>query len=231
MKPFFCRRLWLDYFKKPIDELRNDWRQVHPELRQYFFQCKWHEAYDFIEFVAGNYGQSDFSEGFQKLCNDVMEKEMSAYRFVTGTITRITQKEEVDEIEQAFKTSRGPVATHLQRSLELLSDRKNPDYRNSIKESISAVEGLVAITTKNNKGTLGQLLKKLEDEIGLHQALKTAFSNLYGYTSDEKGIRHALSEVARVDFNDAKFMLVVCSSFINFVEGKLRSNGARGLKG
>ena len=87
----------------------------------------------------------------------------------------------------------GPVNTHLRRSLELLSDRNSPDYRNSIKESISGVESLVAATVNKGKGTLGQLIKKLEDEIGLHPALKTAFSNLYGYTSDEGGIRHALT--------------------------------------
>jgi hypothetical protein len=44
---------------------------------------------------------------------------------------------------------------------------------------------------------------------------------LYGYTSDQAGIRHALTEAEKVDFSDAKFMLVVYSAFINFVEGKV----------
>ncbi|VAX31463.1 hypothetical protein MNBD_NITROSPINAE05-986, partial [hydrothermal vent metagenome] len=52
---------------------------------------------------------------------------------------------------------------------------------------------------------------------------KFDFSSLYGYTSDEGGIRHALMESENVDFNDAKFMLVVCSAFINFVLGKTQS--------
>jgi len=108
----------------------------------------------------------------------------------------------------------------------LLSDRNAPDYRNSIKESISAVESLVASVLKPEKGTLGQLIKRLEDEIGLHPALKQAFSSLYGYSSDEGGIRHALTEAERVDFNDAKFMLVVCSAFVNFVEGKMQNEGS-----
>jgi hypothetical protein len=70
----------------------------------------------------------------------------------------------------------------------LLSDRELPDYRNSIKESISAVENVVAKTVGVEKGTLGQLIKKLEDEINLQPTLRTAFSSLYGYTSDEGGI-------------------------------------------
>ena len=32
----------------------------------------------------------------------------------------------------------------------------------------------------------------------------------------------ALTETGKVDFNDAKFMLVVCSAFVNFVEGKMQ---------
>jgi len=157
---------------------------------------------------------------FVTSCNKLLEKEMSAYRFIGGIITRITEKEEVHAIEQALESNAGPVRIHIRRSLELLSDRGSPDYRNSIKEAVSAVESLVAQVLDIVGGTLGQLIKKLENETGLHPALKSAFSSLYGYTSDEGGIRHSLLENDNNDFHDAKFMLVVCSAFINYVEGK-----------
>ena len=211
--------------QKASYQLSDDWTKVLAFLRQYFFGCKWYEVYDFIEFVANNYDRYEFKDQFVKACNYLLEKEMSAYRFINGLITRITEEHEIAEIEHAIEASRGPVSTHLRRSLELLSDRNAPDYRNSIKEAISAVESLATVALNAEKGTLGQLIKKLEDEIGLHPALRTAFSNLYGYTSDEGGIRHALTEADKVDFNDAKFMLVVCSAFINFVEGKLQTKG------
>mgnify|MGYP000861592559 CR=1 FL=1 len=221
-----CERLWFHYFKKPLDTLDNDWSEVLKFLRQYFFKCDWYEVYDFVEFLANNYERYGFRKEFINGCNFVLEKEVSAYRFVENLITRITEKEEVDEIEGALEKSRGPVYTHLRRSLELLSDRERPDYRNSIKESISAVECLVAKTV-GEKGTLGQLIKKLEDEIKLHTALKNAFSSLYGYTSDEGGIRHAILESEKILFEDAKFFLVVCAAFINFVEAK-SSNATNG---
>lgn len=217
--------MWFNYFKKPLDHLDGDWKKVIEQLRRYFFECEWYELYDFIEFVANNFPKYNFRDSFMQNCNLLLEKEMSAYRFVDGVITRITEQHEVAEIEKALESSAGPVSTHLRRSLELLSDRENPDYRNSIKESISAVESFVSITVGVEKGTLGQLLKKLEDEISLHHALKSVFSNLYGYTSDKGGIRHGLTELENVDFHDAKFMLVVCSSFINFVEGKIQNKG------
>ena len=220
-----CESLWFNYFKKPLDQLDNDWKKILEQLRRYFFDSEWYDVYDFVEFIANTYARYQFKEEFMKSCNGIFEKEMSAYRFVQGIIARITEQHEIDEIEQALEASAGPVNTHLRRSLELLSDRNAPDYRNSTKESISAVESFVGLTLGAEKGTLGQLIKKLEDEIGLHPALKTAFSNLYGYTSDEGGIRHALTELENVDFNDAKFFLVVCSAFINFVDGKVQNKG------
>ena len=215
-----CNKLWLNYFKFPLDQLTDDAKKVLIELRNYFFNCEWYEIYDFIEFLANNYERHGFKEEFINHCNIVLEKEMSAYRFVNGLISEITSKQEINEIENAIDLSVGGVTIHLRRSLELLSDRESPDYRNSIKESISAVESYVSITVGSGKGTLGNLLKKLEDEVGLHAAMKTAFINLYGYTSDKGGIRHAMTELEHTDFADAKFMLVVCSAFINFVEGK-----------
>ena len=220
-----CKRLWFSYFKKPLDQLDNEWKKVSGQLRQHFFECEWYEVYDFIEFVANNYERYQFKDNFIEACNLALEKEVSAYRFVDGIISRITEQQEIEEIEQALNQARGPVQTHLRRALELLSSRESPDYRNSIKESISAVESLVAGVAGAGKGTLGQVIKKLEEKVGLHPALKTAFSSLYGYTSDEGGIRHALMEAETIRFEDAKFFLVVCSAFVNFVKAKVQKDG------
>ena len=220
-----CSKLWFQYFKYPLDMLSNEYEVVLKKIRGYFFSCDWNEIYDFMEFVANNYERSNFREQFVSDCNELLEKEMSAYRFLDGMITRITEEQEVKGVDQAIANSGDLISIHLRRALELLSDRNNPDYRNSIKESISAVESLVASALNEDKGTLGKLLKRLESELQLHPALKSAFSSLYGYTSDGGGIRHALMEARSNDFHDAKFMLVVCSSFVNFVNGKLNSGG------
>jgi len=213
-----AQALWFCYFKKPIDTLSGRWDEILKQLRKHFFECQWYEVYDFIEFVAQNYPYNN-REQFLEACNSTLQVEMSGYRFVGREIAPITDEQEIDVIDKALVESRGPVRTHLGRALELLSDRSSPDYRNSIKESISAVESLVALTV-GEKGTLGQLIKKLEDEIGLHPALAKTFNVLYGYTSDTGGIRHALMESTNVTFEDAKFFLVVCSAFVNFVQAR-----------
>ncbi len=131
-----CDLLWFSYFKKPLDKLGDEWKKVLEEIRVYFFKCEWYEVYDFIEFIAENYNENLFRETFMKNCNLLLEREVSAYRFVDGLLSRITDKEQLEEIELALEKSCGPVQTHLRCALELLSNRKNPDYRNSIKESI-----------------------------------------------------------------------------------------------
>jgi len=115
----------------------------------------------------------------------------------------------------------------LKRALDLFADRESPDYRNSIKESILAVEAICQLITDNPKATLGDALKEIakKTKVDLHGALKDAFGSLYGYTSDAEGIRHALLDEPNLCFEDAKFMLVSCSAFINYLIAKSSKAG------
>jgi hypothetical protein len=51
--------------------------------------------------------------------------------------------------------------------------------------------------------------------------MKNAFLNLYGYTSDANGIRHAMMDEPNLTADDAKFFLLVCTSFINYLKTKI----------
>lgn len=112
------------------------------------------------------------------------------------------------------------VSGHLVKATTFLADRDMPDYENSIKESISAVEAMCVVLL--GKGaTLGAALKQLEDKgIKIHPSMKSAFEKLYGYTSDAAGIRHAGNIGGpNSTFEEAKFMLVSCSAFVNYLLG------------
>lgn len=215
--------LWINHLKWQLDTLDNFWSKTNKIIKKIFFNFLWYEIYDFIEFIANNYPNNSVNKEFIEYCNSVLETELSAYRFVDNIIVQITSEVEISEIEEALDTSKPlkAVNTHLRRSLELLADKKNPDYRNSIKESISAIESICKIITHDKKATLVQTLTEIESKVELHSALKKAFINLYGYTSDEQGIRHALMDESKIDFEDAKFMLVSCSAFINYLKAKI----------
>ena len=153
--------------------------------------------------------------------NEVFEKEYIGYRFIDEKITPISDKYEVAAVNEALQNIYQPVREHISKANSLLADRENPDYENSIKESISAVEAICEIITllHGKEATLGNMLKHLEDKgIYMHPALKSALNILYGYTSEASGIRHA-KKLGGEDstFAEAKYMLVACSAFVNYL--------------
>ena len=151
--------------------------------------------------------------------NNLFEKEFVGYRFINGEIVPITDEVEIKEINDSLSIPFQGARKHIEKALHFLSDRTNPDYKNCIKEGISAVESICQIIVGNNSATLGTALKKLENSgVSIHPALKSSFEKLYGYTSDEGGIRHAegLFE-SNVTFDEAKFMTVTSCAFINYL--------------
>lgn len=226
--------IWTEYFKETRDThpdlgySRDESRNYYYYYRSYLIEkSQWNECLDFIEFFAKliNYIETQNQYRYQNSClpnlkdrfNDILERESSAYRFVGLEIAEITSKVEIDAIEKAIDNSAKSIQKHLQSALEKLTDRKTPDYRNSMKESISAVESACCIITGKSNATLGSAIKEIEKRYAMHPALKKAFEALYGYTSDESGVRHGSIDIADIDFAMAKYMLVTCSAFINYI--------------
>lgn len=117
---------------------------------------------------------------------------------------------------------------HIASALCLLAKRPDPDYRNSIKESISAVEALAKqLGTPDSQGLAGALTE-LGKKVPLHGGLRSGLLSLYGYTSDEGGIRHAMLEEPNLGYDDAKYMAVTCSAFVNYLAAKAQAAGILG---
>ena len=75
--------------------------------------------------------------------------------------------------------------------------------------------------TDQPKARLGDALKVIGRLHKIHPALGGAFLKVYGYTSDQDGIRHAMIDEAELTPADAKFFLLSCTSFINYLKSKL----------
>ncbi len=44
----FSRATWFAYFKLPIDKIPNRSAGILAKIRDHFFKCQWHEAYDIL---------------------------------------------------------------------------------------------------------------------------------------------------------------------------------------
>jgi hypothetical protein len=214
----FARQLWFRHFKLPFSDIPRHPTEILERLEKYFFACAWHEMYDFLEAVL-DLAQS---QKLRRFVGDVLETELAAYQLVGDQFVQITDPQELAALQETLSAGGrfAPVAAHFKRALELLSDRTKPDFRNSIKESISGVEAAACIVSGRSSATLGDALKTLERDHDLHKALKEGFSKLYGYTSDENGIRHAMLEEPDLSRADAKFFLLSCTSFVNYLKAR-----------
>ena len=125
----------------------------------------------------------------------------------------------VSALRMLRQTGLNASATHLRNASESINQA---DWAGSVRESINAVESVARQLDPKSAGTLGPALASIEQRGGLHPALKEAFNKLYGYTSNEQGIRHALldRDTADVGMDEAVFMLGACASFASYLARK-----------
>ena len=154
---------------------------------------------------------------------------MCAYMVVEDgpTIIPIALPEQRESIQKAFQVLRsGPfegARSHLRKSAECIN---NGDLAGSIRESIHAVESVARRLDTDAATSLKPALDALSQKVDLHPAFKLGIENLYGYTSDEDGVRHAhLDGEANVDIDDAVFMFGACTSFVAYLVNKARKAG------
>lgn len=202
---------------------RDEWSrssdEVIPWMRDRFRQDPFNRVFDLIEFIMRHAEcPPEFSTGL----SDVFHRFRLAYIIDPGpppTIFPATTVEEGNELKRSLTEFRAAgldgCAAHLRNASKCINDG---DAAGGVRESIHAVESVVKkIAPKAN--TLSDALPALK-KLGAphHSQFVTALGNLYNYTSDEDGIRHALSEAeANVTLDEALFMLGTCTSFASYL--------------
>jgi len=170
-----------DNFGLRVDHIPTTFVDYKNYLRQNIFQGDWFIIYDFIEFyyfiVAWLNSDSHRNRiNFIKKINKILKDENSAYQLIESwDIIPITNDEELSSVSDACKVPYENVRKHLQKAVDHFKSN-NPDYRNSIKESISAVEAICRELTWEKKATLWKALKKLENNgIYINKSLELGF--------------------------------------------------------
>lgn len=233
----FLMRLTDEYFgdRMPYSFGLVDWILLKRKIESRIQEGKWYQVYDLIEFFIQKYPYQKNTVALTQCLNKVFHEENVGYRIIANQVVPIFDKGEVKEIEDALVATEhlpGP-HKHLEDALKLLSasrraSDKSAFYKNSIKESICAVEALVRILIKNKKATLGAGMKKVQELLGLHPEIARSISALYFYTSsfDSGGIRHGDETGENLpSFEDAKFMIVTCSAILNYLLSKAQKKG------
>jgi len=226
------------FAKIPVDELPFQNYECRKWLKIFFYKLIWYEVYDFIEYIVNEhenmtkekfrYNQYSYhivqKSELLYIMNSILDRELSGYRFISGILSPITDIVEIESIENAIRDADAlkliGVKEHIRTAIELLGKRPQPDYRNAIKEAISSVESIVQVISHSKSKGLSNILNEILKKTYVHPALKEGFIKLYGYSSDEDGIRHAILEQPNISFAEAKYMIISCSAFVNYLIDK-----------
>lgn len=105
----------------------------------------------------------------------------------------------------------------------------HPDFENSVKESISAVESTLKVLLDQPSSTLGKLLK----DAGLDSDVERLISQAYGYTSNRDFVRHGGTKPSTLTKAEADFFLDFAASSIVYISARLKkpniTNADRGV--
>lgn len=209
-----------DYFALPADEWDSCLSTIINQYRNFFQRKTFREVFDLlIILMQDSRCPSEFITNVATL----FDEERLAYSVVVDpevTIIPTATMQEGRVISTALKETstfglKG-ANSHLTLAGRAINDR---NWAESIRNSISAVESVVRQIDPNASKSLTSALISIKKSHRLHPALGDAFQKLYGYTSDEKGVRHALLDesIARVDAAEALFMLGACAAFVSYL--------------
>ena len=225
----FIISMWFSFFKEPTDQIPNRTSDITDEIRKKFFSWSYFEIYDFIEFVASDrtipYGQN----AFIVTCNVVLRKELSGYRFLKEQLIQITNEAEILEINRAFDNislnELEGVNSHLLEAFKMISDKKSPDYINSISESVAAVESLCSEISGKNNVPLSDAFCDVKTKVTMHSPVEQVFNKLFEYVGNIDSIKEGLKAESSIDQEDAIFVLITCSAFVNYLIVKANKIG------
>ena len=146
------------------------------------------------------------------------------YRFIPN-VTEEQGKATQQALDTIAKGGMDGASSHFRQASDHINAQQ---YADAITDCIHAVESVARIIDPKSSTTLKPALRSLEQAGVLnHPALKQAFLHLYGYTSDEQGLRHALldQDAADVGLEEAVFMFGTCASFAAYLTQKHRQAG------
>jgi hypothetical protein len=184
----FFVNLWHNYFGKPIDTIPQDKAIVISDIRIYFFECKWYEIYNIIDFVSENIDLFDKNK-FRDSINIVLETEFSAYRFVGEELVLVENGERFSEIaETKINNDIDDAIAKLENELNILKNSKGDKILVSTEDMISAIEPFdLNLTDNNNDSNTSksenakdfiESTKSVKEKLGLRSEDRDAFLTL-----------------------------------------------------
>lgn len=233
------------FFKYTMYEYRENYGYPYRgiicyDFKKYIYEnynkLKWYEKYDLMEFIIKFFvdNRKDLKDDnilstFVEDLNDILEEEKTAYRVIDYKITPITDKLELETVNDTlnngdkFKTA----FSHIEKALEALSQKPTGDYNKVIISSILALESALkeSLDIKgNNKISNKELINKFLEKYKVNKFVIEPINKFIGILRNgEYDIIHSSfddnkNSCIEATFMEAKYVLVMSCNFLNYIK-------------
>ena len=151
-------------------------------------------------------------------------EEGLAFEYTEGLVRRRGRKHTVDVTTRAQVVLGDPrlggARRHYEKALQFFRSLSKPDYENSVKEAVCAVEAAgKALFPQAKAATLGDLAKWLlsTNDVAVPKALVNTITGIYGYRSGGDGVGHGGASGGTATAEVAEYVLAVCASQIIYL--------------
>lgn len=207
--------LYVEKYGLFVDDITDNFKDSMARLKRYFESSDYSIVLGTTEWLVRRLQGTWVPQHVE----EALASERAAYRLIDGhDIVPLASDAEGEALLgalSALKTANMPGArTHLRAAA---SAAALGSYADSVRESMQAIES--AARTLSGSSKFSDALTHVEEKHRLHPAFKRGLTALYGYSSDEEGIRHPLLENgdAAVSEADALLMLGICASTVTYL--------------
>lgn len=223
----FVRRICQEVFRCSADDLvYSTAYRYHiniEEFHKYYDDLKWHQVYDILEYLMLYYRHAIHYLGtVRQNVNNALEQYNAAYHLVDDVIAPLTNRFDVNEIEEALVVLR-PIngsAQHLHNALEAFSKRPLPDHGRVLLEARTAFEKMVRLLADDYESELPVCLGKIRDQKNVYEGPDSiVFDIIPILLIPEERFRQTMNAYGRsISYEHARFYLIQICNMINFLK-------------
>jgi hypothetical protein len=215
----------LAFFKEPIDDLPStDNEASRLSFRQRFFALPDDRVYDLFEFLLGD-ERAGLKEVDRKLIrrslNDLLDQEGAPVRLLRDRFVPLPDSLGFDAVAAAeekltlFDMAAG--SRHLYAAIAYLSRRPEPGTRDSVREALLAVAAVVHGIGGEPAGIAVGTIAPAVGPLAIPRELRAGMEATLRHCHAVSGLPGAPYGVESVDLAEARFLVVFCSSVIEYL--------------
>lgn len=215
-------------------------RQAKADSQEALVALDWERVYDFCERLHGHLAREvgsqwndeytvttpkgDVQAFIEAEIQRLFLEEGLAFEFSDGLVRRRGRRHTVDMATKGQVVMGDPrlarARKHYDKALQFFRSPSKPDYENTVKEAVCAVEAAgKALFPSAKAATLGDLAKWLitTKDVSVPKALGQTLIGIYAYRSGGDGVGHGGTVGGPATVEVAEYVLAVCASQIIYL--------------